>query len=140
MKRYHIAAVLCLIFGGLLAYTRFHHSDTGGAIRTGIIFALLGIVGFFYGKLRTRFRPAVRPVVGVVLPVILIGLMAAQAAFTGDITWAVILGIGLIIGIILQSFEDTRFVKEKIRPWLRPIPYIGLAVMFIITLLLLFRG
>ncbi len=139
MKRHHIAAVFCLIFGGLLAYTRFHHGDTGGAIRTGILFALLGIVGFFYEKLRAR-SPVVRPVMGVVLPIILVGLMAAQAAFTGDITWAVILGIGLIIGIILQLFENTPFVKEKIRPWLRPIPYIGLAVMFIITLLLLFKG
>ena len=60
MKRHHVVAVLCLIFGGLLAYTRFHGGDTAGAIRTGIIFALLGIFAFFYhGNFRTRFRPVV---------------------------------------------------------------------------------
>ena len=38
MKRHHVVAVLCLIFGGLFAYIRFDDGDTEGAIRTGIIF------------------------------------------------------------------------------------------------------
>ena len=135
MKRHHVVAVLCLIFGGLLAYTRFHGGDTAGAIRTGIIFALLGIFAFFYhGKFRTRFRPVV-----ISLPVILLGGMAVYAAFTGNIASAIIAGIVLILGGILTLFQDTPLVKEKIRPWLRPIPYIGLVVVLIITLLLLFR-
>ena len=57
MKRHHIVAVFCLIFGGLLAYTRFGDGNIGGAIRTAIIFALLGVFAFFYeGKVRARFR------------------------------------------------------------------------------------
>ena len=135
MKRHHVVAVLCLIFGGLLAYTRFHGGDTAGAIRTGIIFALLGIFAFFYhGKFRDRFRPVV-----ISLPVILIGGMAVYAAFMGNIVSVIILGIGLIFAGVLHLFQDTPFVKEKIRPWLRPIPYIGMVVALIITLLLLFR-
>ena len=58
----------------------------------------------------------------------------------GNIVSTVIAGPVLILGGILTLFQDTPIVKEKIEPWLRPIPYIGLAVMFIITLLLLFRG
>ncbi|MCE2396254.1 hypothetical protein J4G02_17025 [Candidatus Poribacteria bacterium] len=136
MKRHHIAAVFCLIFGGLLAYTRFHHGDMGGAIRTGILFALLGVFVFFYaGKVRDRLRPVV-----IALPVILVGLMAYRDFIDGNMMSVITASIVLILGGILTLFQDTSFIKEKIRPWLRPIPYIGLAVMFIITLLLLFRG
>lgn len=136
MKRHRIAVVLCLILGGLLAYTRFHHGDMGGAIRTGILFALLGIVTFFYtGKVRDRLRSVV-----IVLPVILVGLMAYKDFVNGDMISVIIASIVLILGGILTLFQDTPFIKEKIRPCLRSIPYIGLAVMFIITLLLLFRG
>ena len=136
MKRHHIVAVFCLIFGGLLAYTRFHHGDTGDAIRTGILFALLGVFAFFYaGKVRARLRPVV-----IVLPVILVGLMAYKDFVNGNMISVIIASIVLILGGILTLFQDIPFIKEKIRPWLRPIPYIGLAVMFIITLLLLFRG
>ena len=135
MKRYHIAAVILLIYGGLSAYQRFDNGNTNGAIWTGIIFALLGIFAFFYhGKFRDRFRPVV-----ISLPVILIGGMAVYAAFMGNIVSVIILGIGLIFAGVLHLFQDTPFVKEKIRPWLRPIPYIGMVVALIITLLLLFR-
>ncbi len=136
MKRHHIAALFLLIFGGLLAYTRFHGGDTAGAIRTGIIFALLGIFAFFYhGKFRDRFRPVV-----ISLPVILIGGMAVYAAFMGNIVYVIILGIGLIFAGVLHLFQDTPFVKEKIRPWLRPIPYIALVILFIMMFLFFFNA
>ena len=136
MKRHHIAALFLLICGGLLAYLRFDHGDTNGAIRTGIMFALLGIFAFFYtGKVRARFRPVV-----IALPVILLALMAYRDFMDGNIVSTVIAGTVLILGGILTFFQDTPFVKEKIRPWLRPIPYIGLVVVLIIMLFLLFTG
>ena len=136
MKRHHIAALFLLIFGGLFAYLRFDDGDINGAIRTGIIFTLLGIFAFFYdGKLRTRLRPVV-----IALPVILVGLMAYRDFMNGNIASAIIAGIVLILGGILTLFQDTSFVKEKIRLGLRPIPYIGVGVVLIITLLRLFRG
>ena len=136
MKRHHIAALFLLIFGGSFAYLRFQDGDTNGAIRTAIIFALLGIFAFFYhGKFRARFRPVV-----IALPVILIGGMAVHAAFIGNTVSLIILGIGLIIAIPLQLFQDTPFVKEKIQPRLRPIPYIAIGVLLIMTLLRLFTG
>ena len=113
MKRHHIVAVFVLIFGGLFAYIQFHHGDTDRAIRTGIICTLLGVFAFCYGKFRTWLRP-----VGVAVPLIIIGLMAAHAAFTGDIASAIFLSIG-VIGIgVLHFFQETPFVKEKIQPWL----------------------
>lgn len=136
MKRHQIAAAFCLICGGLLAYTRFDDGNISGAIRTGIIFALLGIFAFFYdGKVRARLRPIV-----VVLPVILIGFVAYQDFMRGDTVWVITLVIGLITAIVLQLFQDTPFVREKIRPWLSPIPYIAMVVLFLMTLLLLFKG
>ena len=136
MKRHHIAAMILLIFGGLSAYIRFNDGDIGGAIRTGIIFVILGILAFFYtGKVRARFRPVV-----IALPVILLALMAYRDFMDGNIVSTVIAGTVLILGGILTFFQDTPFVKEKIRPWLRPVPYIGLVVVLIIMLFLLFTG
>ena len=136
MKHHHIAALFLLICGGLLAYLRLDHGDTNGAIRTGIMFALLGIFAFFYtGKVRARFRPAV-----VALPAILMVGMTVYAAFTGNIVSAIILGIGLIGAGVLHFFQDTPFVKEKIRPWLKPVPYVALVFVLIMLLLLLFRN
>ena len=113
MKRHHIVAVLLLISGGLFAYIQFHHGDTGRAIRTGIICTLLGVVVLFYEKLRSWLRP-----VGVAVPLVFLGLMAAHAAFTGDIAAAIFGCIGVILMAVLYFFQDTPFVKEKIRPWL----------------------
>ena len=127
MKRHHIVAVFVLIFGGLVAYIQFRHGDTDDAIQTGIICTLLGIVAFFYEKLRSWLRP-----VGVTVPLIFLGLMAAHAAFTGDIAAAIFLCIMVIGGGVCHFFEETPFVKEKIEP------YIGIIVLLIITLFLLF--
>lgn len=127
MKRHHIVAVLALISGGLFAYIQFHHGDTDRAIRTGIICVIVGIVALFYEKLRTWLRP-----VGVAVPLIIIGLMAAHAAFTGDIAAAIFLCIGVIGGSVFHFFQDTPFVKEKIEP------YIGIIILLIMTLFLLF--
>ena len=126
MKRHHIVAVFLLIFGGLFAYIQFHHGDTDNAIQTGIICTLLGVVTFFYEKLRSWLRP-----VGTTGPLIFLGLMAAHAASTGDIAAAIFLCIGVIGGGVLHFFQDTPFVKEKIEP------YIGIALL-IMTLFLLF--
>ena len=127
MKRHHIVAVLALISGGLFAYIQFHHGGTDRAIRTGIICILLGVVAFLYEKLRSWLRP-----VGVAVPLIIIGLMAAHAAFTGDIEGAIFLCIGVIGGGVHHFFQDTPFVKEKIEP------HIGMIVLLIITLFVLF--
>ena len=127
MKRHHIVAVFVLIFGGLFAYIQFHHGDTDRAIRTGIICTLLGVAAFFYEKLRSWLRP-----LGATVPLIFLGLMAAHAAFTGDIAAAIFLCIMVIGGGVCHFFEETPFVKEKIEP------YIGIIVLLIITLFLLF--
>ena len=127
MKRHHIVAVFVLIFGGLVAYIQFRHGDTDDAIQTGIICTLLGIVAFFYEKLRSWLRP-----VGATAPLIFLGLMATHAAFTGDIAAAIFLCIMVIGGGVCHFFEETPFVKEKIEP------YIGIIVLLIITLFLLF--
>ena len=113
MKHHHIVALFLLIFGGLFAYIQFHHEDADGAIRTGIICIVLGVVVFFYEKLRPWLSP-----VDATVPLIFLGLMAAHAAFTGNIAWAIFLCIGVIGGGILHFFQDTPFVKEKIQPWL----------------------
>ncbi len=127
MKRHHIVAVFVLIFGGLFAYIQFHHGDTDRAIRTGIIYTLLGVVAFFYEKLRTWLRP-----VGATVPLIFLGLMAAHAAFTGDIAAAIFSCIMVIGGGVCHFFQDTLFFKEKMEP------YIGIIALLIMTLFLLF--
>ena len=113
MKRYYVAAVFFIIMGGLLAYIRFHQGNTEGAIWIGIIYPLLGVFAFCYGK----FRPRLELVV-ITYNLIFLGLMAAYAASTGDIAWAIFLGIGSSGVCVLHFFQDTPFVKEKIRPWL----------------------
>ena len=127
MKRHHIAAMILLIYGGLSAYQRLGNGDTNGAIWTGIICIIVGIVALFYENLRSWLRP-----VGVAVPLIIIGLMAAHAAFTGDIAWAIFLCIGVIGGGVFHFFQNTPFVKQKIEP------YIGIIILFITTLFLLF--
>ena len=113
MKRYYVAAVFFIIMGGLLAYIRFHQGNTEGAIWIGIIYPLLGVFVFCYGK----FRPRLELVV-ITYNLIFLGLMAAYAASTGDIAGAIFLGIGSSGVCVLHFFQDTPFVKEKIRPWL----------------------
>jgi hypothetical protein len=127
MKRHHIVAMFSFISGGLFAYIQFHHGDTGRAIRTGIICTLLGVVVLFYEKLRSWLRP-----VGVAVPLIFIGLMAAHAAFTGDIAAAIFLCIMVIGGGVCYFFQDAPFVKDKLEP------YIGIIILLIMTLFLLF--
>ena len=113
MKRHHIVSMFSFIFGGLFAYIQFQHGDTGRAIRTGIICTLLGIVILFYEKLRSWLRPT-----GIAVPLVLLGLMAAHAVSTGDIAAAIFGCIVVILMAVLYFFQDTPFVKEKIRPWL----------------------
>ena len=66
------------------------------------------------------------------MPLTIMGLMAAHAAFTGDIAAAIFLCIGVIGVGVLHFFEETPFVKEKIEP------YIGIIILLIMTLFLLF--
>lgn len=122
MKRHHFVAAFAFIFGGLFAYIQFRHGDTDGSIETGIICTLVGVAALFFQKLRSWLSP-----VGIAVPLVIIGVMAAHAAFTGDIASAIFLCIGLIGIGILHFFQDTSFVKEKIQP------HIGLIVLLTIA-------
>jgi hypothetical protein len=115
MKRYYVAAVFLISMGGLFAYIRFNQGNTEGAIWIGMSYLFLGVFAFWHGK----FQPQLR-LVAVASNVVLMWLMAVHATFTGDIVWAVFLCIGSIEGCVLYFFQDTSFVKEKIRPWLGP--------------------
>ena len=113
MKRYYVAAVFFIIMGGLLAYIRFHQGNTESAIWIGIIYPLLGVFAFCYGK----FRPQLS-LIAIAFNLVLLGLMAAGAVSRGDIAWAIFLCIGSILIAVLHFFEDTPFVKKKRQPWL----------------------
>ena len=115
MKRYYVAAAFLIIMGGLLAYINCHRENIEGAIWIGVIYPLLGVLAFCYGKFRPRLG-----LVAIAFNLILLGAMAAYAVSTGDIAWAIFLCTGLILIPVLHFFEDTPFVKEKIRPWLGP--------------------
>ena len=133
MKRHHVVSVFALICGGLFAYIRFEDGDTTGAIRTGIIFALLAIIMFFLGRLQPRLRS-----LGVNLIVLIVlGVSAYRDFMAGDIASVIILGILMILGIVLTLFQDTPFVKEKIQPWLKPASRIGMVVSIIALIALL---
>ena len=136
MKRHHFAALLLLIFGGASAYLRYDDGDIHGAIRTGVIFVLASVTMF----LLARFQPRLRRLIVNVIAFILLGLFAYRDFMAGDTLWAMILVIGLIVGVVLTLFENTPFVKEKIRPWLKPVPYIGVTIALIaLIVLLIFR-
>jgi uncharacterized sodium:solute symporter family permease YidK len=115
MKRYYVAAVFLIIMGGVFAYIKFHQGNIEGAIWIGIIYPLLGVLAFCYGRFRPQFSFVV-----IAFNLILLGSMAAYAVSTGDIAWAIFLCIGSILIPVLHFFEDTPFVKEKIRSWLGP--------------------
>ena len=139
MKRHHIVAVFCLILGGLFAYIKFNDGDTNGAIRSGIIFALLGVIMFFLGRLRLRLRT-----LGVtVILLIVLGVSAYRDFMAGDIGGVIILGVLMILAVVMVSIENTPFYKEKIGPWLKPTADIGMGISLaalIVLLLLLFFG
>ena len=134
MKRHHIAALFLLIFGGLFAYLRFYTGDTDGAIRTAIIFAVLGVLLFFPRKI------------------------AAPA----QISWTKSDSPNCRGGICLSGFHGwgygecgyTRYpddfrdsygvffktkplIKNNIEPWLKPVSRIGLVVSFLVLVVLL---
>ena len=133
MKRHHVVSVFALICGGLFAYIRFEDGDTTGAIRTGIIFALLAIIMFFLGRLQPRLRS-----LGVNLIVLIVlGVSAYRDFMAGDIASVIILGILMVLGIVLTLFQDTPFVKEKIQPWLKPASRIGMVVSLVALIALL---
>ena len=136
MKRHHIAAAFLLIFGGLFAYLRFDTGDTDGAIRTTIIFAILGVLLFFYGRLQPRLRS-----IGLNLIIlIVVGLSAYRDFMAGDMVSA-ILGILIILAIVIMSFQNKPLIKTNIEPWLKPVTRIGMVVSFlalVVLLLLLF--
>lgn len=136
MKRHHIAAAFLLIFGGLFAYLRFDTGDTDGAIRTAIIFAILGVLLFFFGRLQPRLRS-----LGLNLILLIVaGVSAYQDFMDGDMVSVILLGI-LMLGIVVVLFQNKPHVKNNIEPWLKPITRIELVISFlalVVLLLLLF--
>ena len=50
---------------------------------------------------------------------------------SGHILGAIVWGISLIFVSVFAFFKDRPFVEEKVRPWLRPIPFIALSVLLI---------
>ena len=133
MKRHHIVALFLLIFGGLFAYLRYDDGDINGAIRTGAIFILASAATFVLARFQRRLR---RLMVNVIA-LIIFGLFAYRDFMVRDTVWGIILVIGLIVGVVLTLFENTPFVKEKIRPWLKPVPYIGVTIAAIALVVLL---
>ena len=135
MKPHHIAALFLFICGGLLAYT-IHQKNPDGAIRWAIILYLFGTIIFFYEKLPRWLRPIV-----VVLPVIGAGRIAYGHFTNGNIVLAVVTCIALITVGAPMLNRDKPTVKETIRPWLEPAPYVGIVVSLVslvVWLLLLF--
>lgn len=130
MKRHHLAVGFCVIFGGILAYEQFLNGDTNSAIRIGVMFAVLGVILFFYQALRRWIRPFV-----IAAPVVLMGVVVYKDLRDGDLTWGILGIMVLVLGGILTVFQDRPFVKERIRPWLRPIPFVALGILLIGALL-----
>ena len=130
MKRHHLAAGFCVIFGGILAYEQFLNGDTNSAIRIGTMFAALGVILFFYQALRRWIRPFV-----IAAPVVIMGVVVYNDLRDGDFTWGVLGIMVLVLGSILTVFQDRPFVKERIRPWFRPIPFVALGILLVGALL-----
>lgn len=136
MKRHHLAALFLLIFGGLFAYLRFDTGDTDGAIRTTIIFAILGVLLFFFGRLQPRLRS-----LGLNLILLtVVGVSAYRDFMAGDMVSVILLGI-LMSGIVVMLFQNKPHIKNNIEPWLKPVTRIGMVISFlalVVLLLLLF--
>ncbi len=130
MKRHHLAAGFCVIIGGILACEQFLNEDINNAIRIGVMFAVLGVILFFYQALRRWTRPFV-----IATPVVLMGVVVYKDLRDGDLTWGILGIMALILGGVLTVFQDRPFVKTRIRPWLRPIPFVALGILLIMALL-----
>ena len=130
MKRHHLAAGFCVIIGGILAYEQFLNGDINSAIRTGTMFAVLGVLLFFYQTLRRWIRPFV-----IAVPVVFVGVVVYKSFRDGDLTWGILGIMALILGGVLTVYQDRPFVKTRIRPWLRPIPFVALGILLIMALL-----
>ena len=130
MKRHHLAAGFCIIFGGISSYERFLNEDINNAIRVGMLFVVLGVILLFYSALRRWIKPFV-----IAVPVVLMGIVVYQSFRDGDLTWGILGIMVLILGGVLTVFQDRALVKERIRPWLRPIPFVALGILLIGALL-----
>ena len=130
MKRHHLAAGFCVIFGGITAYERFLNGDINSAIWIGVLFAVLGVILFFYKALRRWIKPFV-----IAVPCILIGIAVYKDFRDGDLTFGILGILVLVLGGVLTVYQDRSFVKERIRPWLRPIPFVALGILLIGALL-----
>ena len=84
-----------------------------------------------------RLQPRVRSLIVNAVVLIIMGRFIYQDFMDGNTTWVVVGGVVLIIAVVLTLFENTPFVKEKIRPWLKPVPYIGVALSSIALIVLL---
>ena len=125
------------ICGGLLTYT-IYQKDPDTAIRWVIIVYLFGTIIFFNEKLPPWFRPIV-----IVLPVIGVGYVAYVHFVSGNIVFTFVTCIALILLVVQSMLKDKPTVKETIRPWLEPAPYVGICVsgvLLVVWLLLLLLG
>lgn len=125
MKRHHLAALFLFICGGLLTYT-IYQRNPDAAIRWTIILYPFGTIIFFYEKLPRWLKPIV-----IVLPVIGAGRVAYNHFTNGNIVLAVVTGIALIIVGVPMLNRAKPTVKETIRPWLEPAPYVGIVVSLV---------
>ncbi len=126
MQRHHIAALFLLVFAGLSFYQGFHDGEVGRPIWIGIAWTVLGVVAFFYDKLRAWLRHVV-----VALPFALMGAMVIKEIISGYIVGAIVWGLALIVVGVFAFFQDRSFIAEKVRPWLRPIPFIAVGILLI---------
>ena len=130
MKRHHLAAGFCIAFGGITAYGRFLQGDMNSAIWVGMPFAALGVILFFYQSLGRWIKPFV-----ITAPCILVGITVYRDFRDGDLTFGILGLLVLVLAGVLTVFQGRPFVKEKIRPWLRPIPFVALGILLSAALL-----
>lgn len=125
-----------LIFGGWLAYSRFHHGNIGGvgAVLFGIAFPLFGAISLFDGRLLPRLGVFVK----ATMLLIAWGLLTHNDLIKGDIGNVLILSIILILVGVPMLFENEPTIKGAIRHRLKHIQSIGIfAALAFLTVLLL---
>ena len=95
-----------------------------------VTFVALGVVALFYEQLDRRLKP-----IAVGLPLIFLAATVCRDLFLSNVVPALIIGAGVIVGIVLTVHQNKPLVRDKIRPWLKPVPFVALGVLIILELL-----